>query len=681
MPRASRRPATVAVAVVISIVVSLATAAAPNTSRRAEAAQLSAPADASSTRAATLTGNRYIVTLAAGASPRAFTQARSSEMSDVATFHHALNGFAATMPAASAARLARDPRVVAVVADTPVELALTPTFHPGTSDTGALEPTDAVLPAAATVGQQVSAPWGLDRIDQRALPLSTTYTYSGTGAGVLVYVIDTGILATHQEFAGRVLPGATGIIDGLGSSDCNGHGTHVAGTVGGTTYGVAKAVTLVPVRVFGCDGSSSASLLVTALDWVISDHDPGELAIVNMSLRGPGNVAIDAAVERTIADGVVVVAAAGNDTKSACDYSPGRAPAAVTVAASTSTDTLASFSNTGTCVDLIAPGAGITSSWYTATNAAAVVSGTSMSSPHVAGAAAQLLQKQPSATPAQIASLLVSTATTSVVSGTAASSTPNRLLYVDPGTSASPVTTTTTLAPPGPSPSPSDPPVELPIVGFSLDTAQVLRLGELNNGDTKGCSEPCTPQFWLLPDRVLARDDIRLSWSAAVDTRVCLTSGTKPQVLCDLSSAIPLGGSYSGTVSLRANGAAAQAFLTFTAVADRGPYVFTWTTQRHEVLLTVTRPARALDPATGVVRARARLSDGSAVANGTRVKLGIVTAAGRTSRRTSTDAGRLAFPLRLSPSIGGTTATVRASLAQTDTLLAARSSRVQVQLR
>lgn len=287
------------------------------------------------------------------------------------------------------------------------------------------QPTGRVTPRT----EQSGATWGIDRIDQRS-GLSGTYNYETTGLGVTAYIIDTGILSTHTQFTGRMSAGYDAVLDGHGTEDCNGHGTHVAGTVGGTTYGVAKQVTLVPVRVLDCSGSGWMSDVIAGINWAIGDHGPGEAAVINMSLGGGASWWLDNAVANAVADGITVVVAAGNETDDACDYSPAGAPDAITVNASTSIDSAAWFSNYGACSDLYAPGLSITSAWYTSNTATNTISGTSMASPHVAGAAARILEAHPAWTPAQVWSA-ISAATTSIDFAPGGSD-PNKLLYADP---------------------------------------------------------------------------------------------------------------------------------------------------------------------------------------------------------------------------------------------------------
>jgi subtilisin family serine protease len=280
--------------------------------------------------------------------------------------------------------------------------------------------------------------YGQDRIDQRALPLSSSYSTpaTGLGAGVDVYVFDTGIRADHAQFGGRVAAGFGAVADGRGTADCNGHGTHVAGTVAGSTVGIAPAAALIPVRILDCTGNTSSGFeFMEGMDWVLAHHQAGKPAVLNMSIGATASSFIDSAVAEAVADGIVVVAAAGNSAANACSSSPARAASAITVAATSITDARASYSNYGSCVDLFAPGgdrgSGILSAYSTSSTAYANLMGTSMASPHVAGVAARYLSEFPTATPAQVASALVASATPGVVSSAGAGS-PNRLLYADP---------------------------------------------------------------------------------------------------------------------------------------------------------------------------------------------------------------------------------------------------------
>nr|CBM43234.1 serine protease [uncultured organism] len=277
-----------------------------------------------------------------------------------------------------------------------------------------------------TMPTQTNATWGLDRIDQRNRPLNGTYVYNTTATNVRVYVIDSGILASHTQFGGRVSGGATGISDGRGTSDCNGHGTHVAGTVGGSVHGVAKGVRLIPVRVFGCTGGSANSTIISGIDWVRANHV--KPAVANMSLGGGASAATDTATNNLINAGVTVVVAAGNSNANACNYSPARVANAITVGSTTNTDARSSFSNFGSCVNIFAPGTNITSAWHTGTSATNTISGTSMASPHVAGVAALYLAGSPSASPATVRNYIYNRATTNVLSGIGSGS-PNRLLF------------------------------------------------------------------------------------------------------------------------------------------------------------------------------------------------------------------------------------------------------------
>ncbi len=275
---------------------------------------------------------------------------------------------------------------------------------------------------------QSGATWGIDRIDQRDLPLSGTYVYNATGSGVKAYIIDTGINVSHVDFGGRAINGHDAVDGSLPAADCNGHGTHVAGTVGGTTWGVAKGVTLVAVRVLDCQGSGTNSGVIAGINWVTSDHAAGQPAVANMSLGGGASQAIDDAVNASISDGVTYAIASGNSNANACNYSPARVAAAITVNSSTSTDARSSFSNYGTCTDIFAPGSSITSAWYSSNTATNTISGTSMATPHVAGAAALYLQGNPSASPATVASALINNSTPNKITSPGTGS-PNRLLY------------------------------------------------------------------------------------------------------------------------------------------------------------------------------------------------------------------------------------------------------------
>jgi hypothetical protein len=314
-------------------------------------------------------------------------------------FEHALQGYSICLPEPAALALSEEPSVALVEQEQ--------VFTPVVTQTGAT--------------------WGIDRIDQRNLPLSTTYTYNFTGAGVHAYIIDTGIRATHQNFGGRVSSqGFTAINDGNGTNDCNGHGTHVSGTVGSSTYGVAKGVTLHAVRVLGCTGSGSTAGVIAGVDWVTQNRILP--AVANMSLGGGVSTALDTAVNNSINAGVTYAIAAGNSNANACNSSPARVAAALTVGSTTTSDARSSFSNFGTCVDLFAPGSGITSTWNTSDTATNTISGTSMATPHVTGVAALYLQQFGNRAPSTVAQAIINNATTGVV-GNPGSGSPNRLLH------------------------------------------------------------------------------------------------------------------------------------------------------------------------------------------------------------------------------------------------------------
>jgi aqualysin 1 len=352
--------------------------------------------------------NQYIVVLssdtrgvgdrAALAATDAFSLTAQFGGAVTEVYGHALNGFAAQMSEEEAIALSRDPRVAFVEEDS-------------------------IMEAVAT---QNNAPWGLDRIGQRDLPLNRAYSYTTTGAGVNVYIIDTGIRRTHTQFGGRASAGFDAIGDGQNTNDCHGHGTHVAGTVGASTYGVAKGVRLFAVRVLSCSGSGSNSGVIAGVNWVTSNHiDP---AVANMSLGGGASTALDNAVRNSIAAGVTYSIAAGNSNTNASNSSPARVSEAITVGSSTRTDGRSSFSNFGSVVDIFAPGSSILSTWRTSNTATATLSGTSMAAPHVAGVAARLLQGNPNASPTAVRNEIVAQATTNRLSGIP-SGTANRLLF------------------------------------------------------------------------------------------------------------------------------------------------------------------------------------------------------------------------------------------------------------
>lgn len=318
------------------------------------------------------------------------------------TYKSALKGMALTLPDAAVSALLADPRIASVEEDQVMSI--------GTTQTGAT--------------------WGIDRVDQRSLPLNGTYVYNADGTGVTVYIIDTGIDFTHVEYSGRAFTGVDEVTTGGNAADCNGHGSHVSGTVGGTTYGIAKNVKLVAVRVLNCQGSGTTSGVIAGIDWVTSQKNanPSVPSAANMSLGGGLSSTLNQAVANSVAAGVVYAVAAGNSTADACSSSPSSEPSAITVGATDNTDTFASFSNFGSCVDINAPGVNITSAWYTSNTATNTISGTSMATPHVTGAAALYLQANPSATPQQVRDALVTNGTAGAIKSIPAG-TPNVLLY------------------------------------------------------------------------------------------------------------------------------------------------------------------------------------------------------------------------------------------------------------
>jgi subtilisin family serine protease len=322
-------------------------------------------------------------------------------------YNDALKGYAARMAPGQLAGLQADARVASVERDGEM---------------------------TATATTQSGATWGLDRIDQHTLPLSGTFTYTSTGTAVKAYVIDTGIRTTHSQFAGRAINGADTVDGSLPAADCNGHGTHVAGTIGGSAFGVAKSVTLVAVRVLDCNGSGSVSGVIAGINWVTADHQAGQPAVANMSLGGSGSTALDTAVRNSIADGVSYAVAAGNGNpggiaQDACKSSPARVGEAMTVGATSSNDAKASWSNYGTCVDWFAPGVGITSAWNSSDTATNTISGTSMATPHTTGVAALYLQNNAGASPATVRNALYAKTTKGIV--TSSKTANNHLLFSD----------------------------------------------------------------------------------------------------------------------------------------------------------------------------------------------------------------------------------------------------------
>jgi subtilisin family serine protease len=360
--------------------------------------------------------DRYIVVLKDGVrDPGAV--AREHARRDAAqigfVYHNALKGYAARIPAARLAAVRADSRVAYVEPDGEAHALTT----------------------------QANATWGLDRIDQHALPLSTTFTYTNDGADynaagddVKAYIIDTGIRYDHVDFAGRAIRGTDTVTSGGTGADCNGHGTHVAGTVGGATYGVAKGVTLVSVRVLGCRGAGTFSGVIAGIDWVTGNHQAGQPAVANMSLGGGANSAVDTAVRNSIADGVSYAIAAGNGNflgiaQNACNFSPARVTKAMTVSATNRGDKKASWANYGGCVDWFAPGVGITSDWWSSASATNTISGTSMATPHTTGVAALYLESNPTASPADVAAALDAKTTKGIV--TSSKTAKNNLLFTD----------------------------------------------------------------------------------------------------------------------------------------------------------------------------------------------------------------------------------------------------------
>ncbi|CRK61917.1 Alkaline serine exoprotease A precursor [Alloactinosynnema sp. L-07] len=355
----------------------------------------------------------YIVVVKDSAAPRSASARTASTLTAkyggtvTTAWQNSVNGFAARMSPAQARKLAADPAVAYVEQDAQVKM---------TED-------------------QLNPPsWGLDRVDQRNLPLDNKYSFGTRASNVTAYVIDTGVRVSHTTFEGRATWG-TNTVD-TNNTDCNGHGTHVAGTVGGKEYGIAKGVKIVGVKVLNCQGSGTTSGVISGIDWVSANAV--KPAVANMSLGGGASTTLDTAVRNSIAKGITYSLASANDNKDGCNYSPARVAEGITVNASDNKDARATFSNWGTCTDIFAPGVGIMSAWMTDDTSTKSISGTSMAAPHVAGAAAVWLANKPGDTPAQVQAGLIAAATPSKVTNPGTGS-PNRLLYIDPGTQTTPV--------------------------------------------------------------------------------------------------------------------------------------------------------------------------------------------------------------------------------------------------
>jgi uncharacterized repeat protein (TIGR02543 family) len=359
----------------------------------------------------------YIIEFAPGAKAADEAQKFERQGFKVNTvYKEAINGIAVSLPSAALAGISRNPNVLGIYPNA-VATKVVETDNPTKS-------------------------WGLDRSDQRSRPLDNSYTYDPSAPSVDIYVLDTGLNSSLTEFSGRTSPGRNFMTDksATDTTDCDGHGTHVSGTAMGTNYGIAKTARVIPVRVLDCFGSGTATAILDGIDWVIAQAKAsGKPSVANMSLGFGGTYSpVDTAVQNLVNNNVTAVVAAGNSGRNACNYTPARASAAITVAASTSSDARSSFSNFGSCVDIFAPGSGITS--VTQTGAAASWNGTSMASPHVAGAAALVLSQNASFTPAQVTNTLISDSTKNIVSS-AGTGSPNRLLFIPAPTD--PVTTYT----------------------------------------------------------------------------------------------------------------------------------------------------------------------------------------------------------------------------------------------
>jgi subtilisin family serine protease len=407
---------------------------------------------------------------------------------------------------------------------------------------------------------QAAAPesWGIDRIDQRSLPFNSSYSPKLSGQGVRAYVIDTGVFQNHPEFVGRIEAGFDSVGDKKGSNDCHGHGTHVAGTIGGKTVGVAPGVQIIPVRVLDCLGGGDTASVISGIEYVINNaKSKGLPAVANLSLGGPTDSALDFALERLIDSGVTTIVSAGNESSNACFVSPARVSKAITVGATTSNDNQSSYSNYGSCVDIYAPGSSIFSSFpigdFTIARQSpsvikrsgyGTISGTSMASPHVAGAAAQLLSASKSATPATITNTLVSGATSGVITGVTSGS-PNRLLFVEPNSVPSTTTTTSTSSTTSSTTTTSLFPTTTTSNGNPLLTVRLESIFP-SSVTLKGTQASQNPVTWMV--RVVDPIGGRLTSTAAVGSRLCPANVMYPDGAgCTGAMAIPFGNRFDRT--------------------------------------------------------------------------------------------------------------------------------------
>lgn len=366
--------------------------------------------------------------------------------------------------------------------------------------------------------------WGQDRLDQRVLPLDNSYSFTTNGSGVRVYIVDTGVNPDHQEFAGRMLPGYTAFGDGI-TTDCHGHGTHVAGTTAGATVGVAPGASIVPVRVASCTGSVSWSNLIAALDWIAAQKNANRSVpmVANISLGGSLSTSLNDAVNRTVQAGVVIALSAGNSGADACTQSPAAAANGLTVGGTESNDSRASWSNWGSCVDIFAPGGGILSAAFSSTTGYTTMSGTSMAAPHVAGVAALILSTYPSYTPSQVRASMVAGGTANVVTN-AGTGSPNVLLSTLFGATTAPAdTTTTTVTNPTPTPTPT----ATPTLSVTRQVSKSNNTARLTWGSVVGTSV----EIWRNNARYLVtandgtQSDSRLA-RGSYAYRVCAVGGT-----------------------------------------------------------------------------------------------------------------------------------------------------------